>query len=45
LACLGLGGAGGHPLTWNEALAVSLTAFHGCVYFAKAFQPVDQQLR
>ena len=38
-----LGGAGGHALTWNEALVVSLTAFHGRGFFATAFQPGDPQ--
>jgi uncharacterized protein YjbI with pentapeptide repeats len=40
---LGLGGAGGHALSWNEALVVSLTAFHGRGFFATAFQPGDPQ--
>jgi hypothetical protein len=40
---LALGGAGGHTLTWNEALVVSLTAFHGRGFFATAFQPGDPQ--
>jgi hypothetical protein len=38
-----MGGAGGHALTWNEALVVSLTAFHGRGFFATAFQPGDPQ--
>jgi uncharacterized protein YjbI with pentapeptide repeats len=40
---LALGGTGGHALTWNEALVVSLTAFHGRGFFASAFQPGDPQ--
>jgi uncharacterized protein YjbI with pentapeptide repeats len=32
-----------HPLTWNEALVISLTAFHGRGFFATAFQPGDPQ--
>src|SRR5262249_59868267 len=28
-------------LTWNEALVVSLTAFHGRGFFATTFQPGD----
>jgi uncharacterized protein YjbI with pentapeptide repeats len=38
-----LSGAGSHTLTWNEALVVSLTAFHGRGFFATAFQPGDPQ--
>jgi hypothetical protein len=34
---------GGHALTWNEALIVSLTAFHGRGFFAAAFRPGDPQ--
>ena len=30
-------------LSWNEALVVSLTAFHGRGFFATAFQPGDPQ--
>jgi hypothetical protein len=40
---LGLGGVGGHALSWTEALVVSLTAFHGRGFFATAFQPGDPQ--
>jgi hypothetical protein len=39
----GLGVAYAHPLTWNEAIVVSLTAFHGRGFFATAFQPGDPQ--
>jgi uncharacterized protein YjbI with pentapeptide repeats len=42
-AYLVLGAPGGHPLSWNEALVVSLTAFHGRGFFATAFQPGDPQ--
>jgi hypothetical protein len=38
-----LGGTHGQALTWNEALVVSLTAFHGRGFFATAFQPGDPQ--
>jgi uncharacterized protein YjbI with pentapeptide repeats len=38
-----LGGAGGHALTWNEAVVVSMTAFHGRGFFGTAFQPGDPQ--
>ncbi len=40
---LALGGVGSHGLTWNEAVVVSLTAFHGRGFFATAFQPGDPQ--
>jgi uncharacterized protein YjbI with pentapeptide repeats len=40
---LAMGGVGGHALAWNEALVVSLTAFHGRGFFATAFQPGDPQ--
>jgi uncharacterized protein YjbI with pentapeptide repeats len=43
VAYFALGAPGGHPLTWNEALVVSLTAFHGRGFFATAFQPGDPQ--
>jgi hypothetical protein len=43
VAYFALGGATGHPLAWNEALIVSLTAFHGRGFFATAFQPSDPQ--
>jgi hypothetical protein len=38
-----LGGVHGQALSWNEALVVSLTAFHGRGFFATAFQPGDPQ--
>lgn len=43
LVYLALGGAHRQPLSWNEALVVSLTAFHGRGFFATAFQPGDPQ--
>jgi uncharacterized protein YjbI with pentapeptide repeats len=43
LVYMTLGGAHGQPLTWNESLVVSLTAFHGRGFFATAFQPGDPQ--
>jgi uncharacterized protein YjbI with pentapeptide repeats len=43
VAYAALGAAGGHTLSWNEALVVSLTAFHGRGFFATAFQPGDPQ--
>jgi uncharacterized protein YjbI with pentapeptide repeats len=43
VAYLALGGAGGHSLTWNEGLVISLTAFHGRGFFATAFHPGDPQ--
>lgn len=39
----GLGGAHGQPLSVNESVVVSLTAFHGRGFFATAFQPGDPQ--
>jgi hypothetical protein len=38
-----LGGAHGQPLSWNESLVVSMTAFHGRGFFGSAFQPGDPQ--
>jgi hypothetical protein len=43
LVYLALGGAHGRALSWNEALVVSLTAFHGRGFFATVFQPGDPQ--
>lgn len=37
-----LGGTHG-ALSWNEALVVSMTAFHGRGFFGSAFQPGDPQ--
>jgi uncharacterized protein YjbI with pentapeptide repeats len=42
-AYFALGGANGQPLSWNEALVVSMTAFHGRGFFAAVFQPGDIQ--
>jgi hypothetical protein len=38
-----LGGANGHTLSWNEAIVISMTAFHGRGFFQTAFQPGDFQ--
>jgi uncharacterized protein YjbI with pentapeptide repeats len=38
-----LGGVHGQTLSWNEALVVSMTAFHGRGFFGSAFQPGDPQ--
>lgn len=43
LVYLVLGGVHGQSLSWNAALVVSLTAFHGRGFFATAFQPGDPQ--
>jgi hypothetical protein len=40
---LAFGGTKGHALSWNEALVVSMTAFHGRGFFSIAFQPGDLQ--
>jgi hypothetical protein len=40
---LAIGVSATHGLTWNEALVVSLTAFHGRGFFANTFQPSDPQ--
>jgi uncharacterized protein YjbI with pentapeptide repeats len=42
-AYLALGGSNGQPLTWNESLVVSMTAFHGRGFFSSVFQPGDLQ--
>lgn len=42
-AYFALGGANGKPLSWNEAIVVSMTAFHGRGFFAAVFQPGDLQ--
>ena len=42
-AYFALGGSTGHPLAWNEAIVVSMTAFHGRGFFAAVFQPSDPQ--
>jgi uncharacterized protein YjbI with pentapeptide repeats len=38
-----LGGAHAQPVSWNEAIVISMTAFHGRGFFATAFQPADPQ--
>jgi hypothetical protein len=40
-AYLSLGGDNGHALSWNEAIVVSVTAFHGRGFFSAVFQPGD----
>jgi hypothetical protein len=40
---LAIGAANGAPLHWNEAIVVSMTAFHGRGFFSTAFQPGDLQ--
>lgn len=42
-AYFGLGGANGRPLSWNEAIVISMTAFHGRGFFSAVFQPGDLQ--
>ena len=41
VAYFALGPSSATHLTWNEALVVSLTAFHGRGFFATTFQPGD----
>jgi hypothetical protein len=38
-----LGNANGSPLQWNEAIVISMTAFHGRGFFSSVFQPGDIQ--
>jgi uncharacterized protein YjbI with pentapeptide repeats len=38
---IGIGGS--HELSWNQAVVVSMTAFHGRGFFSAAFQPGDPQ--
>jgi hypothetical protein len=38
-----LGASHGQPLVWNEAIVISMTAFHGRGFFQTAFQPGDLQ--
>jgi hypothetical protein len=38
-----LGGANGQSLPWNEAIVISMTAFHGRGFFSSVFQPGDLQ--
>ena len=42
-AYLTLGGANGQSLSWNEAVVISMTAFHGRGFFSAVFQPGDLQ--
>jgi hypothetical protein len=42
-AYLTLGGANGQPLSWNEAMVISTTAFHGRGFFSSVLQPGDLQ--
>jgi uncharacterized protein YjbI with pentapeptide repeats len=42
-AYFALGGANGQALSWNEAVVISMTAFHGRGFFAAVFQPGDLQ--
>jgi len=42
-AYFALGNANGSPLQWNEAIVISMTAFHGRGFFQTAFQPGDIQ--
>lgn len=43
LAYWAQGSFGGPHLAWNEALVISLTAFHGRGFFPEQFQPGDPQ--
>lgn len=38
-----IGGANGQSLSWNEAIVISMTAFHGRGFFSAVFQPGDLQ--
>jgi uncharacterized protein YjbI with pentapeptide repeats len=38
-----LGSANGQTLAWNEAIVISMTAFHGRGFFSAVFQPGDLQ--
>jgi hypothetical protein len=42
-AYFALGNANGSPLQWNEAIVISMTAFHGRGFFSAVFQPGDVQ--
>jgi hypothetical protein len=42
-AYFALGGAGGKAIAWNEAIVISMTAFHGRGFFSAVFQPGDLQ--
>jgi hypothetical protein len=38
-----LGSANRQPLSWNEAIVISMTAFHGRGFFSAVFKPGDLQ--
>jgi Pentapeptide repeats (8 copies) len=42
-AYFAVGSTSDHPLTWNEAVVISMTAFHGRGFFTAVFQPGDLQ--
>jgi hypothetical protein len=42
-AYFALGGANGQGLSWNEAIVISMTAFHGRGFFQTDFQVGDPQ--
>lgn len=42
-AYFALGTASGQHLAWNEAIVISMTAFHGRGFFSAVFQPGDLQ--
>jgi uncharacterized protein YjbI with pentapeptide repeats len=42
-AYFALGGANRQTLSWNEAIVISMTAFHGRGFFSSVFQPGDVQ--
>jgi hypothetical protein len=42
-AYFALGSANGQALSWNEAIVISMTAFHGRGFFSAVFQPGDLQ--
>jgi len=38
-----LGGANGQSITANEAIVISMTAFHGRGFFSAVFQPISKR--
>jgi len=42
-AYFSLGVGSDHALSWNEAIVISMTAFHGRGFFSSVFQPGDLQ--
>jgi hypothetical protein len=38
-AYFAFGGANGQALSWNEAIVIGMTAFHGRGFFSSVFQP------